>query len=98
MKAALLRVSMLSFGMGALGTSASFAQSGRFWQNPPAYRTGVLARHWPTGSTACPRAGLMAVERQTTCANGPCSTTHVALVFFIAECMSTTLVLLSLAR
>src|SRR5215813_4098595 len=34
MKAVLLRVSILFFGLTALGTSASFGQSGWFWQNP----------------------------------------------------------------
>src|SRR5262249_32373888 len=56
-----------------------------------------LARRWSNRLDGLPRrAGLMAVERQTACANGPCGTTHVALVVSFA--VSRTLCLLSLAR
>ena len=43
MKVFLFRVSILFFGMAALGTSASFAQSGWFWQNPLPQGNPLLA-------------------------------------------------------
>jgi len=51
MKVVLLRVSILFFGMAALGTRASFAQSGWFWQNPLPQGNPLLAAATPDSST-----------------------------------------------
>src|SRR5215471_18871486 len=51
MKAAFLRVSILFFALAALGTRASFAQSGWFWQNPLPQGNGLFAAAAPDSST-----------------------------------------------
>src|SRR6266849_4341008 len=51
MKVVLFRVSILFFGMAALGTSASFAQSGWFWQNPLPQGNFLFAAAAPDAST-----------------------------------------------
>src|SRR5215471_6169561 len=51
MKVVLFRAWILFFGMAALGTSASFAQSGWFWQNPLPQGNSLLAAAAPNAST-----------------------------------------------
>src|SRR5215472_7245984 len=47
----LFRVSILFFGMAALGTSTTFAQSGWFWQNPLPQGNPLFAAAAPNSST-----------------------------------------------